>query len=738
MVNNLYNKLKDVDKMEILVRNESGYFPVIKAKNNTVIKVYNPIQVSYFTGDSQAFNYTSFEKRKKDCWKGSFEWTEGDYTFTLEDTWLVYQDRITITRQFRGQSSGMSQEKQGIQLHLAMEQSTKSNEEWRFFSPATLYTEAEKVGQKNIQRVYMDDRLAYPLTLAYKPASKTYVTVKRLTTPNNTEQPVRIGKENRFMQKTEVGSIGHSVKETGIGYHMYWPYYEGDKSAALDSKYTPVYAYYPLKESNFDFNFSYEIKVGNAEDFSSAVFSEYKDAAITNPPEPVNLPFTLEDSIEYREESLMRTYSDLNDRKSGFFFHFDPITGYNTKPSGFSSSFDTIPHNSYLSIFEYGFTGRQLNNAYELGKRHGTPWLEKGKKVIDFFIENCCLPSGWMYSLYDLNKDEPFYSFGQDDAPKIHYISSGDIKGNYLRTMVEPALDILLNYRLHESKGRNEESWLEACKRFGDFLVKHQNEDGSWYRAYEPNGLPLKRGSGFGDDEFSAKSATAIPIIYLINLWHETKDENFLITAKKAGDYILKEYVDKDSYRGGTLDNPNVVDKEASQYAMAALLTLYKVTEEKEYLYGSKRAANIFITWNYIWNAPNMPDTILSEVNFKTVGLGGINSIWGGGVVDIYSLFHVKELYELGKLVNEPMFCQMSEWIAIGTQQLLSYPDNLMGFTDIGMQPEGFGVCNQGLDEQMITKGDIWGTLGWIYAAGIFGLGRYLDAKNANNEQENN
>ena len=29
----------------------------------------------------------------------------------------------------------------------------------------------------------------------------------------------------------------------------------------------------------------------------------------------------------------------------------------------------------------------------------------------------------------------------------------------------------------------------------------------------------------------------------------------------------------------------------------------------------------------------------------------------------------------------------------------------------------------------MIAKGDIWGTLGWIYSAGIFGLSRFLDAR---------
>ena len=124
-----------------------------------------------------------------------------------------------------------------------------------------------------------------------------------------------------------------------------------------------------------------------------------------------------------------------------------------------------------------------------------------------------------------------------------------------------------------------------------------------------------------------------------------------------------------------------------------------------------------------------MPGTDLDRAGFRTVGTGGINSIWGGGGVDIYSLFHIEELDELGAVAGEPFFRRMAEWIAIGTQQLLSHPGDRMGFADIGMQPEGFGICDQGVDEGMIAKGDIWGTLGWIYSAGIYGLGKYLAAR---------
>lgn len=159
---------------------------------------------------------------------------------------------------------------------------------------------------------------------------------------------------------------------------------------------------------------------------------------------------------------------------------------------------------------------------------------------------------------------------------------------------------------------------------------------------------------------------------------------------------------------------------------MAGLYHLYQMTKSPEYLEGALCAAKQFVTWNYIWNAPMRKGNILFSRGFCTKGMGAINSIWCGGVVDIYSLFHIRELYLLGKEAEESFLIEMAEDISIATQQILSWSGDIMGFCDSGMQPEGFGICPQGMDEGMIEKGDIWGTLGWIYSAGISGMERYL------------
>ncbi len=577
----------------------------------------------------------------------------------------------------------------------------------------------------------MDDRLTYPLVLGYDSSTGTTVCLSRTQLPAFVQPPFRPGREASFTQRTDIGSLGYTREGNTVRYQACLPYYEGERSVALCADQRPVSAYFPLDEAVIELKAAYELRISNQWGFDEAVFDEFKHKAALNKPEPVSLPFSLTDSMEYRSVSLRNSYRELPSGAAGFFFHFDPRKGYRSAPSGFGASFINIPHESYQTVLEYGFTGRQIHAAYETARRAGGEWWDKGKKVIDFFVDRCTTPSGWMYTLYEVEEDRPFHSFGDATAPKLHYVSHGDICGNYLRLMVEPAFDLLTAYQHYREKGRTESGWYDAVKRFGNFLVRHQNGDGSWYRAFQQDGTPLKNAPGFGNDEFSSKSGTAIPIMFLIALWREEPGEGmqYLRAAINAAEYVLSNYVQRNHYQGGTLDNPNVIDKEAVQYTMAALYTLYNHTREERYLKGAVRAARLFVTWNYIWSAPTMPGTDLHKHRFNTVGCGGINSIWGGGAVDIYSLFFIRELHELGEAADEPFFCQMAEWIANGCQQVLSHPGNLMGFTDIGMQPEGFGVSSQGQDENMIAKGDIWGTLGWIYSAGLLGLGRYIESR---------
>lgn len=661
---------------------------------------------------------------------------------SVEDAFLQEEGCVKIGRRIRKkESTGTGREKSGIAF--GMDILLDEGRQLRYGIPSCRYSSGLKG-----KHTYMEERLTAPMVMAYVEGTQTAVSLARTRTPECTQEEERKRGDSCFLHRTLAGSLGYEWRDGRENFLCArWPYEEMDSSVALDSKGTPVQAFYPVDEEAWEAELHYEIQCTCDRTFTDSLYERYQELAGEFENEGhqiVSLPFTLQEEIICRETSLMKSYREFGEDGAGFFFHFDPRKGYGSEPSGFGTSFNTIPHSTYVHILEYGFTGRQNHAALILARDKGGEWVEKGRKVVDFFLNHCILENGWVYSLYDLSKEEPFFSFGDPEAPKLHYMDYREAKGNYLRTMTEPMNDVLECYKWYHDQGSEQKPWLEAVIQFADLLVSLQNGDGSWYRAYEPDGTPVfmleDPGMAERERERGRKAASAIPIVFLCNLaeYLRSKGEDadagsiafrwqgYQRAAVRAGEYVLSSGCREELFQGGTLDNPNVVDKEAAQYAMAGCWHLFEQTGEKRFLDGSVTAARQFVTWNYIWNAPVKEETLLCEKKFRTKGMGAINSIWCGGVVDIYSLFHIRELYLTGRRAGDTFLMKMADWISTAAHQIMSWPGDKMGFTDIGMQPEGFGICPQGMDEGMIQKGDIWGTLGWIYSAGIDGVDRYV------------
>ncbi len=645
----------------------------------------------------------------------------------IDDSILPEQNKVKFIRRIR-KTGRITSKQEGIAFGMDIQ--FEGGRQLRYGIPACQYTQG--VPGKH---TYTEERLTAPLIIGYEADKKASFSIARMKTARWTEQEKRRTGESCFLHKTEVGSLGYEWQMGGKNvFCTRWPYEEVEKSVALDSKGTPMKAFYPLDHEDWEIELHYEMIRSQGKSFTDSLYEVYVQLAghyQKEGNEIIELPFSLQDEMEFRKRSLMKSYREFESDGAGFFFHFDPEKGYASEPTGFGTSFNTIPHSTYVHILEYGFTGRQNHTAWILARDKGKEWIDRGKKVIDFFLEHCQTENGWIYSLYDLKKKEPFCSFGDADAPKLHYMDYKGAKGNYLRTMTEPLNDVLEFAKWCEARGDMQEKWLSYVKRFADFLVSLQNGDGSWYRSYEPDGTPVfmleEENMTEEECERGRKSATAIPIPFLCNLSEYLPEKSvYQEAAVKAGEYVLQKECGEELFQGGTLDNPNIVDKEAAQYAMAGCWNLYKLTGEKRFLDGAVLAAKQFVTWNYIWNVPSKEGTILFEKGFCTKGMGAINSIWCGGVVDIYSLFHIRELYLVGREVKDEFLMQMAGWICTAAHQIMSWPGDSMGFADVGMQPEGFGICPQGMDEGMIHKGDIWGTLGWIYSAGIDGVDRYL------------
>lgn len=227
-----------------------------------------------------------------------------------------------------------------------------------------------------------------------------------------------------------------------------------------------------------------------------------------------------------------------------------------------------------------GFVGQQLPAAYQMIRYALTAeeeeLLDKGVRMVDFWATRSMTPSGLPKTWF-----EPFW--GSEGT-----FTSGDADMRTMSDGMEGAVDA---YRVMLEHGVTKSEWLDFAIRFGDWLVDHQNDDGSYYRIYNFNGEPVHTG----------KFNTTNPIRFLVKLYGATGEEKYLTAAVKAGEYAYANIYEPSLYVGGTSDNNNTIDKEAGVMAMNAFLALYDATKETKWVEALRGAADYTATWTFAW-----------------------------------------------------------------------------------------------------------------------------------------
>ena len=354
---------------------------------------------------------------------------------------------------------------------------------------------------------------------------------------------------------------------------------------------------FPSPGRGLDIVLEYEFGVLQAEEFSEATRVVVERIVSLAAPDPTQRELALREAIDLRLDSAARTFFSTPSGASGFMLTFDPERGYASEAKAFGASFAEHAMSGARDILEYGFTGRQLNVAYCLARRDLLAWRERASAVIEFFVTQMATPSGWVHTLFDIRRNEPVFACGDPRGVVMHYLGAAAISGTYTRMMVEAGSDLLLCAELPGLAGDPAQAWLRICRRLADFFVRVQNSDGSWFRAYAPDGTPIVGGDWFGEPEDGARTATSAVVPYLLAVAARgDPDGKFRAAALRAGRFVLRRQVAPAEFRGGTLDNPNVVDKEAAFLAMRALFALSRYDAHEGFLSGAVAAA---------WAAPS-------------------------------------------------------------------------------------------------------------------------------------
>jgi hypothetical protein len=601
----------------------------------------------------------------------------------------------------------------GVRVELRAHGEGGAFDDWQLFVPGALYNRNDTDGDGfedylgTYVQEYRDDRLPSLAVLGFLPEAGRAVAISRSSVPR-TDGPIADDQllRREVVQETDIGSLGLAPATDGLELRAAYPFSE-ERSFCLNTAGEGWSGFAP-NEAGRQLVVAYELHAFDAASLTDAIWGLVRHQMATLATAPPELPFSLEEALEQRLELTERYYAEW------------PPTADAAVPAGYRVHFSPRGGETLGSLLEYGFSGAQTLLAYtgiESGHRAGHPErVDRGRKVIDFFVARCQLPNGYSHGIYDAEADEfvhwftgiltPF-QYATDEQDTRRYLGTQmtdallpiarelrEVDGNYTRTMCESIYPLLLAYRSEVARGHMHAEWLEAGRRFGEFLLRTQAPDGSWHRAYTPDGVPLTEpASWFGSTDVERKSGTIFPIEVLLALDELTDDERWLAAAKKAGQFIVTTFVSPTCYIGGLNDTTHIksvkTDSVGVMFVVRSLIKLHERTGEPRFLDGARDAARLLASWVYLWDVPFPEGSLLGSSGFRSTGWAVCDVIAAGSYVDNELLEFIGDLVAVAKAAGDEDLLRIAEVAEYGLQGALSMPGAMLGYAHPGIQCEG-------------------------------------------------
>lgn len=321
--------------------------------------------------------------------------------------------------------------------------------------------------------------------------------------------------------------------------------------------------------------------------------------------------------------------------------------------------------------FQFGFVGQQPGIGYLL-MRYGIledveEAREKGFGILDFWVKAADRESGLPPMCY--------HPVMEDFEPYPHYI----------RMLADGLEAIVEAWRFLHKRGIEKPEYLRFCQKAAEWLVVVQNEDGSYYRAYEAD----------SSIRMDSKSNTPSIIRFLVQMYLITGKEAYRTAALRAGEWTLAVAYPKLEFRGGTCDNFDIQDKEAGIYGIWGFLALYDLTREERWLEAAKGAADYTETWTYAWNFPVVSPW--PNHPFTRYGISGQSVITIGAVADVYMAACSYTYFRLYLLTKDSHYLDFAEFVDRNTRQSNDV-DGTCGYAMPGLGHEFGGFALQMLE----------------------------------------
>lgn len=599
--------------------------------------------------------------------------TENGSKVYVEDAYYLKGGTFAVSR--RTQVKEENKKDVGFETAYSLADPSGSTKysDFEYFIPSIIYKDTnDMVGGAiasglNVDKMYVKEtRTGLPLAMLRKKDTGYSVAIAHLNPQISVDGETGGGYNGAVNSDLQYGSIGYTVKK-GISVDFCYPSAEGPITYDSGAGWSKIY--HPVTVGTVQ-NYSLSILPSKEESFSRSLSEIWWEAYAAETPD-VTDKIEIDKIYDYNIEVFDDTFKTFG-------------TGTVTA-AGVPWSIRLSTGESTEYTFQMGFVGQQTSVGHQMlrtGYATGNDELiAKGKAIVDFWtsptIMSDALPIVW----WDPRDND----------------SAGHSRGypSFLRCFVDGMEGILDAYRVAKENGQDYTQWKNAVLKTADFLVNNQNDDGSYYRAYNTNGTVCTDTS---DNRFqgTSKLNTPIAVRFLAKTYELTGEDKYKNAAVSAAEYSYRElYLNKEKFVGGTPDNANTVDKEASIYAMYCFNAAYALTKEGKYLQAAEYAAACAMSWVYCYDFACPSSSANASSNpFSRGGVSGFSLIaTGHSGADNYSAYMYYDLFKLYVFTGKEGYLSAARFLQNNTKLSTDY-DGTMGWKYRAIGPEASVVCD--------------------------------------------
>ncbi len=538
----------------------------------TTVTSINAVPVTAVSG------YDSVKTEKNSVICKSKLTSDGGSVFEFIDTYRIAENAFVLDRSVSVSKVG-SREKGFATVFSVSDSVCGKKSDYEYFIPSIIYKDSSCLGSGAIMAKLTDvnyvkeTRCGTPLAML-RGKDDGYSIALVHVNPELSSTANRYTNTYLVSNTQQYGSIGFTL-DSRASVDFVWPSTETPVSYVTTGT---VRRYHEIAEDTVQ-SYILGIIPAKSDLYNDAMVNTYLSALSLSSP-------NVEENIDLdKVYSLnMELYNELYLKYNG--------TG-SKYSSGYPFAVNVKDFSKFYAVsFQMGFIGAQTAIASELvreGVLNGnSAALEKGREILNFwtadYVYKDVLPPSWW------NPSNGGNAGGSTGYP------------SFLRCVVDGAEGILNACIYAESKEIDCTQWKNAAIKIADFLVSSQNDDGSYYRAYNTNGTVCTDTSSAAY-QGTSKLNTPVAIRFLCSMYEYTGQSKYRDAAIKAAEYCYDElYLKIGKYVGGTPDNPNVPDKEAAIYALYAFSAIYDLTGDNKYYSALEHAAVSAMSWVYTYD----------------------------------------------------------------------------------------------------------------------------------------